>query len=408
MLGRALSISLVLALTSAALGAECPAADPNDELPDDAALQACLDKGGAVELAAGSPGYVLKTGLVLRKSGTTLSGKAPRPRPRRPKPGEDGGEEAADSFKPTILAAPDFGGTLLKAPAGVNDYVVSGIIFDGNAERRTRAADCKDGGPLGPNLSFEGGGFTVRQVSSVRALCGSAMIVLGRGFKLHDNMIADNGRSGDQAPGISAPWADGMTVLLCDNGSIYRNAFIDNTDIALVLGGGPNCRVHENTFVQARKHAFAALNVGNFNDNGRHTGSIYESNRIRAEKDMLVWGLLLGSHPWSQKVQVFDAGLVRKNAISGAMVNLAIDGIQAGVVEKNTLSRPSGSYGYGTPRPRSPEGCRKRANYTAGDYGSARLQRGFIPRVYHDGQCPDIVAARGGGSDTSEQGSPAR
>lgn len=380
---------LGLALVPAIAHSACPAADPNDDRADDAALQACLDQGGTIRLSAGYPGYVIASGLKITKNGTILTSEPSRLRSRPKRQGdEDAGPLAADSAR--ILAAPAFRGTLLAAGGAVTDYRISRIIFDGNLPNRTLRNECKEATGIGPNLSLEGRRFKVDRIASTRAMCGSAMVVLGKDFEISNSLIADNGRGAEDAPGVPTPWADGMTVLLCDNGKIHHNTLVDNTDIALVVGGGANCQVHDNVISNQRKHCFAGLNVGNFNRNGVHTGSRFYNNRISSEKDMLVWGLLLGSHPWDRKVQVFDAGTVSGNIISGAMVNLAIDGIEDGIVTGNRFSKPQGTYGYGTSGPGAKDGCQKAADYTAADFGKAKVQGGFIHRAYHDGACPDL------------------
>jgi len=51
----------------------CPAANPDDYYPDDAALNACLAQGGTVTLKPNhTPGYLLSSGLVLNTSNTTI------------------------------------------------------------------------------------------------------------------------------------------------------------------------------------------------------------------------------------------------------------------------------------------------------------------------------------------------
>jgi hypothetical protein len=161
---------------------------------------------------------------------------------------------------------------------------------------------------------------------------GSAMVVLASNFEIHDCIIQDNGRGMEAAPfppGLT-PWSDGMTVLLCQNGFIHTNYLQDNTDIQLVVGGGLDCRVQNNTISSVTRHAFASLNVGNFNSNGNHSGAIYSGNVISSSLNLCIWGLLLGSYPWDTSVFVYDAGTVTNNSIQGAIFNLAVDGIGAG------------------------------------------------------------------------------
>lgn len=69
--------------------------------------------------------------------------------------------------------------------------------------------------------------------------------------------------------------------------------------------------------------------AGNFNNNGNHAGSTYAGNSVVSVLNKLVWGVLLGSHPWDTSVFVSDAGTVTGNSASGAVTNLAVDGIGA-------------------------------------------------------------------------------
>lgn len=383
---RVIAIVAALQLLAAGARANCPGADPNDDQPDDAALQACLNRGGTVNLVPGLPGYIIALGLRIAKNGTRLTAQPSVETPAR--------ASLTQGWKASVVAHPELTGSLLKAGGKMKNYEVSNIVFDGNLGKRTRLDLCSDGSGLGPNLVFEGSRFRIHDIASVRALCGSAMLVLGSRFEIFGNTIFDNGRSGDKASGIPAPWADGMTVLLCDHGAIYDNHFEDNTDIGLVVGGGPNCNVRRNTIVNERKHAFAGLNVGNFNDNGNHSGSVYAENRISARKNMLIWGLQLGSHPWSVDTQVSDAGSVFDNRISGAMVNLHVDGVGKGRLYGNVFSNPQGTYGYGCPDAAGGDCCRTPVDYAAADFGQLDLQPGYVSRVFHHGQCPDVPDPR--------------
>ena len=46
---------------------DCPSANPNDDTPDDIALQSCLNAGGTVTLDAGSPGYIIAAGVTTHR-----------------------------------------------------------------------------------------------------------------------------------------------------------------------------------------------------------------------------------------------------------------------------------------------------------------------------------------------------
>jgi hypothetical protein len=68
---------------------------------------------------------------------------------------------------------------------------------------------------------------------------------------------------------------------------------------------------------------------------------------------------------------------VHDNTISGAVVNLAVDGLNGGRVETNTMRGARGSRVLNCARP---------ADYTAGHFFNlSSLQRGFIIRTYDAG-----------------------
>ena len=118
---------------------------------------------------------------------------------------------------------------------------VANVKFDGRRDNRTLLNKCGvPGYNFGPNTQFEGRDWSVHHVESWHAMCGSAMVVLGSNFEIHDCIVQDNGRGVNEGapPGVF-PWSDGMTVLLCDNGFIHDNYLQDNTDIQLVVGGVP-------------------------------------------------------------------------------------------------------------------------------------------------------------------------
>ncbi|MBI4348035.1 MAG: right-handed parallel beta-helix repeat-containing protein [Elusimicrobia bacterium] len=355
---------LLLALSPAR--ATCPAANPNDAAPDDAALQACLDRGGKIELGGGRPGYILRRGLTLGRSGTELT--------------------SADPSRPARLKAhPDLFAFLLQVQENTHGWTLRSVIFDGNLAERRRARDCKGYRGFGTNVQFQGSNFKIVDVESTGALCGSALEGKGTDFEIAGCRIHDNGRSADEAPGVPEPWADGLTIWNCDRGSVHDNALADNTDVGLIVGGGKDCRVERNTVEQRRAYAYAGINVGHFG--GDHPGSIYRRNTVVSGKDKTAFGLIVGAHPWDAKLVMADAGTVTENTIRGAVVNLAIDGIAKGRVAGNTFVDPQGTQMMGS--------CRKGANYTAAHFGRATIEPRPKYRSYHEGDCQDLKRPNG-------------
>lgn len=317
--------------------------NPNDQEPDDAALQNCLDRGGRIELEVGSPGYIVNglngdvtRGLWLSRSGTVLTSRGGRAK---------------------IIAGRDLYAGILQIPPGahVDNFVIEDISFDGMVDDmspdgpyRRRRDDCIDGRAPG-NIFLGGNGFKFRNNESRHAMCGTGLGLLGSGYDIQNNYVSYNGRDKNSgAPG--APWADGMTVLSCERGYIAHNVLIDNTDIDLVLGGGRGCVVELNTIAHFSKYAFAGLNIGNFNNNGDHTGSEVRGNTVYSGvADRLSMGILVGSHPWSTNVEVYNAGKVVGNTSYGNVLNLVVEGVRGGEVVGNNIYDPRGyDSGYGS------------------------------------------------------------
>lgn len=344
--------------------AGCPGADPADVEPDDDALQACLDRGGVVALKAGSPGYLIAKGLRLTQPGTRLT-------------------TAEGPDKARLLAAPALFRPMLSMPDDAKGWALSRVVFDGNLPSRTRARECGGYRDYGTNVQARGSDFRVDEVESVRAMCGSSFEVVGRRFEIARSFFGHNGKPLEGALGVRDPWADGLTLLRCDDGHVHHNRFLDNTDIGLVSGGGKGCRVELNSIEQRDVFAFAGLHVWNFDSGdggqGDHADSVYRDNTIVSSLNSMAIGLMVGTHPWDTRRVVKDAGTVTENDVSGAVVNLAVDGIERGSVRANRTSGARGIRGIGL--------CPLSAEYTAAHYGEASLQSGAIARAYHGGLC---------------------
>lgn len=352
--------------------------NPNDWEPDDSALQACLDRGGNINLEPGLPGYIVdglngdvNRGLHLTRSGTAL--------------GSSGGANRARIIAGRNLFAP-----ILQTQGNVSSFSIRNISLDGMVDEmaedgpyRRRRDDCIDGRSPG-NVFLQGAGFQFKDNESQHAMCGTGLGLLGSGYDVQNNYISYNGRDKNSgAPG--APWADGMTVLSCEGGYIAHNVLVDNTDIDLVLGGGRGCVVELNTIAHFGKYAFAGLNIGNFNNNGDHSGSEYRGNTVYSGvADRLSMGILVGSHPWSTRVWVHNAGRVVGNTSYGNVLNLVVEGVRGGEVVGNNVYDPRGS----------DSGCGKYSmNYIVNPVHvtNTTLQEGWTPFQFDEWVCASIA-----------------
>jgi hypothetical protein len=313
-----------------------PCGNPNDFVPDDEALQTCLDRGGRIELEAGYPGYIVngyhgdaKRGLQLTQSGTVLTTKT-------------------NATTATILAGRDLYDGILQTPPGidVNGFVIDGIDFNGLGDTmiggepyRRHRNEC--GSRTAGNLALRGRAFVFRNNTVENAMCGTGLGLYGN-FDVRYNYIVLNGRDQPLKAG-DTPWSDGISVLYCDAGYIGSNVFADNTDIDLVVGGGHDCIVESNTITHLRRFGVAGMNIGNFDGPGAgdHTGSQYRLNTIDSfVPNKLGMGLIVGSHPWDMSRWVY-AGRITGNTVYGANINMVVDGVYGGEVSGNTTHDPS-------------------------------------------------------------------
>jgi hypothetical protein len=342
----------------------CPAANPNDVLPDDAALQACLNGGGTVKLEPGSPGYIIAQGIRITVNGTVLT-------------------SAAAPTKARLIADPELLAPLIDS-RNRWDFTIEYVIVDGNKNARTRLAECTTDfvRTFGSNINIGGGhDIVLRHIESVRTMCGTAIQISATDYEIAHSRIADNGFSRDQlSTSISAPWSDGITALKCSNSHIHHNTVVDNTDIGIISGGGPGCVIENNTITQTNVRAFGGLAVHNFPNNGAgdHSGAVYRNNTITSGYSRLDFGMTIGMHPWFPELDT-RYGSVLNNTVSGAVVNLAVDGYSFGTIEGNDLSNPQGSFSHNVNCPNFT------ANYTVAHVNQVSLQPGWESRSFDAG-----------------------
>jgi len=339
----------------------CPAANPNDNQPDDSALQNCLNQGGTVVLEPGTPGYIIATGLTINVDNTILTSSGAPTRAR-------------------LVADPALAAPVLQM-TNRNGVHISFIEVDGNRPNRTGISTCMGYRIFGTNISLEAStNFSFTDSRSTQAMCGSALQINGTNFELARNLVDNNGH-GREAQDAPEPWSDGMTIGKCDGGYIHDNQVVDATDIAIVDGGGPNCRIENNVIHAMMRHAFGgiALHVFTSEGNGDHTGTTVKNNQITSAPNMMSFGLSLGMHPWGSCCVGTTAmgGTVTGNTVSGAVVDIQVDGVSGMTVTGNMPSDPAGTPGCGG----------STALYTVAHDTNSTVDPGFTARIY-DGCIP--------------------
>lgn len=342
----------------------CPAANPNDFVSDDTALNACLNAGGGVTLVPGSPGYIVETGLVIGVHNVVFQGY----------PGT----------KPLVNAHPNLAAPMLTVNIGTVGYIIRDLAFFGNRNGRTAGLDiaspphfCAGGYTdrvKGYNLQLRGSDYTVEGVDSEYALCGSGMELDGARFTARNNRVRHNGFNYSQYGGIAV--ADGITAY-CEHGFVVVNEVTDNTDVNLVVGPGRGCRVAGNVISQIAQLGQVGLMVG---FGGDHAGSLMDHNLVQSGLDLMWMGLLVGHHAYDTPpnfTETIDAGRVEFNNIQGAAVLAAIDGVTTGTFLNNAGGNRQGDFPF--------PNCAQGIAFTAGDFGQMQIQPGFVPRTYHRG-----------------------
>lgn len=339
---------------------------PNDNLPDDCALQALLDVGGTIALQSGSPGYLLEGGLRIKVAGTRLIAAVPGQYPR-------------------IKAADSLNGIMIKTKDPVDNFEIGSISFDGNKAGRlwTYPGSCgPQRGEAGTILDVKGTGWYIHDTGFDNAVCGSSAVISGGNFNFYNNTITNSGYSEGGGPGAPKQYADGITIYTCVNSAVTHNRVYEATDVGIAVGLGvtQNCNVSANTVRNLATYAFAGISNGGPT---AHTSSFVSGNVIESGLNLMSFGLWLGEGPWlnddgSIPPPTPDVGTVSGNWISGAVVNLAADKVLAGSITGNVL--------YGARGSRGMIGCTWPAEFTYGSIGSAAIQPGGIYRTWQ-GTC---------------------
>jgi hypothetical protein len=261
----------------------------------------------------------------------------------------------------TFVAAADFTdpwGILLVT--STNNVSLEHIVIDGDRQARLAsrsARACLDGRNIfGFNASvLYCSHCDLADVLSRNALCGTGMAWVGANATIHNSTFQANG------DGVrNSLWADGLTAIYAPQSEISDNQFIDNTDVALIVGYGVSSRIERNVVRQRMQASFAGLMLHNFSSNdlstgGDFRGAVVAHNTIDCGPQLCVFGIQVGPRPWNAKL-IIVGGELHDNEVRGAKVGINVDG--AGIfrapvaVHDNVVSAvPEGVYFSDCSRP---------------------------------------------------------
>ena len=325
-------------------------ANPTDWEPDGQALQACFDANSYVYLDPGYPGYIVDHQVMVRSHIRLIT---------------------SSGSKAKLLAHPALNRPIFHFEPDAYDYEMSELIFDGNKWQRTDFSGCDvEYKWQGSNILAKGTNFRIHHIDTVNAQCGTGLEVVGNDFAVYSVYAAYNGFSKDEANGH---WADGITILRCTRGTVSGNWSHENTDVGLMVFGGSGCSVEWNDIRNYERYSFAGLSLGDRNANNDFAGGWIAHNNIESGYNMLSTGIQVGPHPEAWIMN--NAGEIRYNHVSGAVVNLVVEGINDGVVMDNDLHDAQGDRHNLCPG--------FSANYTAAHFGIATLAPGYICKEFH-------------------------
>jgi hypothetical protein len=295
------------------------------------AIHACIDRAAPNSTVEILPGrYILHRQLVISKPLTIRTATSSSD----PPPACTFDEEQCAVLVAAVDLVAQWGPLLVQS----TDHVtLEHIVIDGNREARS-ASDatrrCQDGdNTYGFNVSvLDCASCTVSDIVSTHAICGTGMVWIGAEATIQYSAFRVNG---DSATRI---WSDGLTLLFAPRSAITDNEFVDNTDVALIIGYGVDSRLERNTVLQRTQPAFAGLMLDNFDSNdltsaGDFRGAVVAHNRIDCAAQLCTFGIQLGPRPW-HATQNIIGGELHDNEVLGAKIGINADG--AGVRDAPT------------------------------------------------------------------------
>ena len=234
-----------------------------------------------------------------------------------------------------------------------NNVTLEHLVIDGNRSARTAstaAQFCLTGNTAyGFNASvLNCVSCGLDDVVSTNALCGTGMAWSGPQASIQRSAFRANGSTA-----TAGMWSDGLTVLYAPQSIIRANEFVDNSDVALIIGYGVQSRLEDNVVVQRTQSAFAGLMLDNFNsDNlsfrGDFRGAVVANNSVDCGPQLCVFGIQVGPHPWYPTKNIIG-GELHDNDVRGAKIGINVDGAgvwraPTAVFANSVQAAPSGSY----------------------------------------------------------------
>ena len=417
---RLAPLALLLACATAAAppppppraSGSCAAANPDDAVADDDALTACLAASPLLVLdppaSPGGAGYLLNSsGIVVSLNGSAIVSSSPA------------------GALAVITAGPGLAWPMVSSNATIAGLTLAGLRIDGNraARNATMQTLCSaDAGARGDNYrtsnvllpgfrwadaptwrvwdpwSRFAAGVSIRNCEVVGSPCGAGIGISGRDYVIADNRVLANG--GDalhNAQRVAFPYADGLNLAVCANGTVERNVVEDATNMMIAVGPGPGCLVRDNTLVQRASISQNGINIWPTNVGEARpwwhpapwsfAHSAVVRNSISVVRSPggdvgMLSGIAVGGLAWAAYATEPDAGLVAANVVDGANVGLFVDGVGGGAVYGNEVLSVFGSPSWAS-------NCASPHAYTAADANGTLLQPGFERIAFRQGPCTD-------------------
>eukprot|EP00026_Physarum_polycephalum_P005621 Phypoly_transcript_05656.p1 GENE.Phypoly_transcript_05656~~Phypoly_transcript_05656.p1 ORF type:complete len:532 (+),score=60.94 Phypoly_transcript_05656:165-1760(+) len=391
-----LIVTLLFVVVLVQTQSSCPGASPNDNIPDDSELQECLNIGGIITLEPGTPGYIIAIGLNITSNGTTITSSSP-------------------PSLVTLLADPDLGLPILQTYGIIFNIELSYLLFDGQKDERAQQNQINCNGTDNYNYRTsnlmlpgycEGGDFLtwnpevfvenveIHDITSINSPCGCGIGIQGKYFEIYNSTVKDNGWDTFNNPqNLSFPFADGINAAVCNYGYIHDNVIVDNTNMQVGAGSGPYCWVQNNVITQDQVVTQCGINCWPTNvwmvepvwwhpEPWDLAHSSIEGNVLSSNNSVTAGaysGIAVGGRPWAN-INLTNTGFIFNNTISGANVNLLVDGVYAGTIWANNVFGAEGAGG------KTSSLCQTPQEYTVAESSNLFLQPGYTVYAFDQGR----------------------